>query len=111
MSSSSASASVAWVDRRLLNIVSLLFGRAGVPFLVLGGRTRSCGKSGGALLDLELAGNENLLTPVREFELPNTEEGGGPAGVKEAAEDGGGPAGVVEGWSFNWLNSDLVRGS
>jgi hypothetical protein len=30
-------------------------------------------------------------------ELPNTDEGGGPAGVKEPADDGGGPAGVVEG--------------
>jgi hypothetical protein len=30
-------------------------------------------------------------------ELPKTVDGGGSAGVKEAAEDGGGPAGVVDG--------------
>ena len=30
-------------------------------------------------------------------ELPNTDGGGGPAGVNEPADDGGGPAGVVEG--------------
>lgn len=36
-----------------------------------------------------------LVAP--KLELPNTEEGGAPAGVKDAAEEGGGPAGVVEG--------------
>ncbi len=30
-------------------------------------------------------------------ELPNSDEGGGPAGVNEGADEGGGPAGVVEG--------------
>src|ERR1700694_1295814 len=34
---------------------------------------------------------------VSNRELPKTDEGGGPAGVKEPADDGGGPAGVVEG--------------
>jgi len=32
------------------------------------------------------------------MELPKTDDGGGPAGVKEPAEEGGGPAGVVEGF-------------
>jgi len=31
------------------------------------------------------------------IELPRTDEGGGPAGVKEPADEGRGPAGVVEG--------------
>jgi len=31
------------------------------------------------------------------MELPKNEDGGGPCGVKEAADEGGGPAGVVEG--------------
>ena len=35
-----------------------------------------------------------LLDPP--CELPNTDDGGRPAGVKELVEDGGGPAGVVE---------------
>ncbi len=33
------------------------------------------------------------------IELPKTEDGGGPAGVKEPVEEGGGPAGVVEGFA------------
>jgi len=37
--------------------------------------------------------------PVLRLELPKTEDGGGPAGVKELEvnEVGGGPAGVVDG--------------
>ena len=35
--------------------------------------------------------------PDPSCELPKTDEGGGPAGVKDLAE-GGGPAGVVEGF-------------
>ena len=31
--------------------------------------------------------------------LPNIEDGGGPAGVKDLADEGGGPAGVVDGFS------------
>ena len=90
-------------------MTSLLFGRAGVPFLVLGGSTWSCGKRCADLFDLELVGSWNLLTPIPSCELPETDDGGGPTGVYEAAEDGGGPAGVVEGLLSIWLKSDRVR--
>jgi hypothetical protein len=40
---------------------------------------------------------EKGLFPEWSWELPNIEEGGGPAGVKDAADEGGGPAGVVVG--------------
>jgi hypothetical protein len=40
-------------------------------------------------------GFTKLVVPI--IELPR-KEGGGPAGVKDAAEEGGGPAGVVEGF-------------
>lgn len=40
---------------------------------------------------------ENSLLLDASCELPNIDEGGGPAGVKEPAEEGGGPAGVVVG--------------
>ena len=45
------------------------------------------------LVDFEL----NKAVPGASCELPNTLDGGGPAGVKEFVADGGGPAGVVEG--------------
>lgn len=44
-------------------------------------------------------------------ELPNTDDGGGPKGVKEGAEDGGGgPAGVVEGLDARLLDRSGVDG-
>lgn len=39
----------------------------------------------------------------RGCELPKSDDGGGPAGVKERADEGGGPAGVVEGFGANAL--------
>lgn len=45
------------------------------------------------------------------IELPNADEGGGPAGVKDLAEEGGGPAGVVEGFAPNAkILLDLLSG-
>ena len=80
----------------------MALGRAGVPFLVLGGTASACQCSLEEFLPL----NCSLLTlgPVRE--LPKAEEGGGSAGVKEAADEGGGPAGVVDGLSSK-LNRDF----
>ncbi len=40
-----------------------------------------------------------MLTSEPNCELPNMVDGGGPAGVNDAAEFGGGPAGVVDGFS------------
>ena len=44
--------------------------------------------------------NDNDFTGFVAFntELPRYDDGGGPAGVKDADEEGGGPAGVVEGF-------------
>jgi len=42
--------------------------------------------------------DNGLPCPVApKTELPKIEDGGGPAGVKDAVEEGGGPAGVVDG--------------
>ena len=75
-------------------------GWPGVPFLVrpkafIGPGTADDSKSDSSFPDFV---KRSLLTPVPGRELPKTEGGGGPAGVKEAADEGGGPAGVVEGW-------------
>lgn len=44
------------------------------------------------------AGGGWLLYAPSNLELPKTDDGGGPAGVKDPADEGGGgPAGVVEG--------------
>ena len=57
----------------------------------------------------------NSVVPGPSNELPNTEGGGGPAGVNDLAEEGGGPAGVVEGWAakppfkFPWLSLICLR--
>jgi len=38
------------------------------------------------------------MDELPNIELPRSDGGGGPAGVKEPDDDGGGPAGVVEGF-------------
>lgn len=94
-------------------------GLAGVPFLV-----RDSGKLEEAYEDANMFSTSSLsgpslyvdsenrsLLPERIWELPNTEEGGGPKGVKEGAEDGGGgPAGVVEGLDDRLLRSGVEGG-
>lgn len=47
---------------------------------------------------------ENALLADGSCELPNTDEGGGPAGVNEPADEGGGPAGVVVGLVARFMN-------
>ena len=48
------------------------------------------------------------VLPDDRYELPNTDEVGTPAGVKDAADEGGGPAGVVEGSGAKLVNGLLL---
>ena len=58
---------------------------------------------------------KNSVVPGSSCELPNTEGGGGPAGVNDLAEEGGGPAGVVDGlvaktpYECLWLSLVCLR--
>lgn len=65
----------------------------------------------GIASSLELLGDRFCVVPLKASggELPNFEDGGLPAGVKDRSDEpGGGPAGVVDGFDAKLLAKGLV---